>query len=218
MDLNADLESLDQHVLALVAMEHAEPDLMPDTSIRGKTWLQMMMWFASECLGYGITESAAHRYGAYAARVDESVERCARSNLLHVHRSDREGVIHITKKGRDALDTAACDQDVLRHMQSIKSLLNNLNYREVIAYSYGLCPEMGGDGELHEKFEEWRLDAAVSMSLKGAVSLALAKRISGLGRDGFYEHLRRGGIEAPAPLVRTKVVAPYEVPKIPAVR
>ena len=176
------------------------------------------MRFASECLGYGITESAAHRYGTYAAQIDESVERCARSSPLHVHRSDREGVIHITKKGRDALDTAARDQGALRHMQSIKSLLNNLNYREAIAYSYGRCPEMAGDGEPSCRFEEWRLDAAVSMYLKGAVSLALAGRISGLDRDGFYEHLRRGGIEAPAPLVRTKVVAPYEAPKIPPVR
>ena len=167
MDSNVNLESLDQHVLAPVAMEHAEPDLMPDTSVRGKTWLQVMMWFASECLGYGITESAAHGHGAYAAGVNESVERRARSGLLRVRRSDREGVIHMAKKGRDALEMAACDQDVLRHAQSIKSLLNNLNYREVIAYSYGLCPEMAGDGELHEEFEEWRLDAAVSTYLKG---------------------------------------------------
>lgn len=41
-DSNANLESLDQHVPALVAMEHAGPDLTPDTSIRGKTWLQVM--------------------------------------------------------------------------------------------------------------------------------------------------------------------------------
>ena len=218
MSARPDPEILDQYVMALVAMEHAEPELMPDTSVRGKTWLQKMMWFASEHLGRDRMGFVAGKYGAYSAEIDDAVERCAEKGLLCVHRAERESVIHITKKGVDALDLAVCDQYVLRHMQSIKSLLNGLSYREMIAYSYALSPEMAENSKISDRFEEWRVDAAVSMYLKGAASLALAGRISGLDREAFYEHLRRGGIEAPAPLVRTRVVAPRDVPKIPTVR
>ena len=202
---------VDQYVLALVGMEHADAERMPDNSVRGKTWLQKMLYIASESVGRGILDFASYGYGAYSLAIDESVERCSRAGLMCVYRTDRDCAIHITEKGRAALDPAKCDANILRQMQSTKSLLNDLDYRELIVYSYALFPEMTEHGEISDKFESWRVDAAVSMYLKGAVSLALAARISNLGRDGFEDHLRLGGIEPHSTLVRTKVVIPTKV-------
>ena len=208
-------ESLvDQYVLALVGMEHADAERMPDNSVRGKTWLQKMLYIASESAGREHLGFASYKYGAYSRAIDESVERCSRAGLLCVHGMDRDRTIHITEKGRYAFDPAKCDGNLLRQMQSAKSLLNGLDYRELIVYSYALFPEMAEHSELVDKFESWRVDAAVSMYLKGAVSLALAAHISNLGRDGFENHLRLGGMEPYSPLVRTKVVAPAEVPSL----
>ena len=203
---------VDQYVLALVGMEHADTERMPDNSVRGKTWLQKMLYIASASVDRELLGFASYRYGAYSRAIDESVERCSRAGLVCVHRTDRDCAIHITKKGRAALDPAKCDDNMLRQMQSTKSLLNSLDYRELIAYSYALFPEMAKNSEIADKFESWRVDAAVSMYLKGAVSFALAARISNLGRDGFEDHLRLGGIEPHSPLVRTKVVVPAKVP------
>ena len=205
---------VDQYVLALVGMEHADAERMPDNSVRGKTWLQKMLYIASASVGRELLGFAPYRYGAYSQAIDESVERCSRAGLVCIHRTDRDCAIHITEKGRAELDPAKCDDDALRQMQSTKSLLNSLDYRELIAYSYALFPEMTKNSKIAGKFESWRVDAAVSMYLKGAVSFALAARISNLGRDGFEDHLRLGGIEPYSPLVRTKVVVPAKIPPL----
>ena len=208
-------ESLvDRYVLALVGMEHADVEMMPNNSVRGKTWLQNMLYIASDSVGREHLDFASHGYGACSRAIDESVERCSRAGLLYVHRTDRDCGIHITEKGRATLDPTKCDDNLLRQMQSTKSLLNGLDYKEMIVYSYALFPEIADHSDIADKFESWRVDAAVSMYLKGAVSLALAARISNLGRDGFEDHLRLGGIEPYSPLVRTKVVVPAEVPSL----
>ena len=208
--VNADI--MDQYVLWLVGMDHADTERMPDNSVRGKTWLQKMLHVASESVGREQFGFVPFKYGAYSQAVNESVERCSRAGLLCIHRADRDCAIHITRKGKEKLDISKCNPDMLRQMQSTKSLLNNLDYREMIVYSYALFPDMTKHIDIEDKFESWREDAAVSMYLKGAVSLALAADISGLARDDFEDHLRRGGIEPHSPLVRTDVVIPVDVP------
>lgn len=210
--MNEQPVEIDQYVLAIVGMDHADTEMMPDNSIRGKTWLQKMLYIASKSVGHELLNFTSHKYGAYSQAVDESILRCSRAGLLCVHRTDRDCAIHITKKGRDALDITKCNRDVLFQMQSTKSLLNGLDYREMIVYSYALFPEMIKHSGIVDKFESWRVDAAVSMYLKGAVSFALAAEISGIGRAKLEDHLRQGGIEPHSGLVRTKVVIPSDVP------
>lgn len=71
---------------------------------------------------------------------------------------------------------------------------------------------MKENSELVDDFNSWQIDAATSMYLGGAVSFALAARISGLGRESFEDHLRLDGIEPYTPLVRTRIVMPTKVP------
>ena len=208
----ADVDIIDQYVLALVGMEHADAERMPDNSVRGKTWLQKMLHIASEFVDRELFDFTSYKYGAYSRAIDESVERCSRAGLLCIHRTDKDCAIHITEEGKAKIDISKCDNDMLRQMQATKTLLNNLDYRELIVYSYALFPDMTKQSDIVDKFESWRVDAAVSMYLKGAVSLALAANISGLGRDGFEAHLRSGGIEPHSHLVRTKVVIPVKIP------
>ena len=207
-----DADIMDQYVLALVGMDHADTERMPDNSVRGKTWLQKMLYIASESIGRELFGFASYKYGAYSQAIDESVERCSRAGLLCIHRTDRDCAIHITEKGKSELDISKCDDDMLRQMQSTKSLLNNLDYREMIVYSYALFPDMAEHSNIADRFGSWRMDAAVSMYLKGAVSLALAADISGLDRDSFEDHLRSGGIEPHSPLVQADVVIPTKIP------
>ena len=204
---------VDQYVLALVGMQHADAEGMPDDSVRGKTWLQKIMYIASKSCGNERFDFVPHRYGMHSKALDDSLNRCSRDGLICVHRPDGNGAIHITDEGSKKLDAAKCDDDMLRHMQSAKSLLNGLDYREMIVYSYALFPEMAERSEIVENFKSWQLDAARSMYLKGAVSFALAARISGLGRDGFGDYLQRGGVEPCASRVQTNVVVITDTPK-----
>lgn len=206
-------ELVDQYTLALVGMEHAEPERMPDNSIRGKTWLQKIMYVVCKSCGNDEFDFAPYKYGMYSKELDESVRRCSDSGLICVHRPDGDGAIHLTEKGRKSVDIAKCDKNMLLSMQAAKSLLNELDYRELIVYSYALFPEMTEHSEIVDDFKSWRVDAATSMYLGGAVSFALAARISGLGREGFEDYLRLDGIEPYTPLVRTRIVMPTKVPK-----
>ena len=196
----------DQHLLALVAMRHADTEGMPDDSVKGKTWLQKIMYIASKSCGDERFGFAPHKYGMHSQALEDSLSKCSDDGLICVRPPDGNGAIHITAKGRQNLDPDKCDDAMLCQMQSAKSLLDCLDYREMIVYSHALFPEMRECSEIMDDFESWRVDKAVSMYLKGAVSFALAARMSGLGRDGFGDHLRRGGIEPHTPLVRTNVV------------
>lgn len=206
-------ETADQYVLALVAMKDADAERVPDNSIRGKTWLQKIMYIASKMYGDNRFGFRPHKHGVHSSIVDDSVTRCSKNGLICVHHPDGDGAIHITDKGRKVLDPDKCDDNMLRQMQSTKTLLNSLDYREMIVYAYGKFPEMREGSEIVEDFESWRLDKSTSMYLKGSVSLALAATISGLGREGFEDHLRRGGIEPYTPLVHTTIVMPMKRPE-----
>lgn len=203
---------VDQYTLALVGMKHAEPDRVPDNSIRGTTWLQKIMYITFKYCGNNELDFVPYKYGMYSKELHESVRRCSDNGLICVHQPDRDGAIHITEKGRRNVDITKCDKNIILQMQSTKSLLNELDYRELIVYSYALYPEMTEKSEIVDNFKSWRVDAATSMYLKGAASLALAANMSGLGRENFEDHLRRGGIEPYTSLVRIRAVIPTEIP------
>ena len=208
-----DKETIDQYVLTVVAMQDIEPERVPDNSIRGKNWLQKIMYIASKSHGDNRFGFKPHKYGMYSPRLDEAVTRCSQNGLICINHPNRDGPIHITAKGKEKLDSDKCEGNMLLELQAIKSLLNNLDYRQMIVYSYALFPEMAKHSEIVSDFESWRVEEAITMYLKGSVSFALAATISGLGRDGFEKHLRDGGIEPYSPLVHTKVIIPMKRPE-----
>lgn len=198
-----DSNVVDQYVLALVGMEHADAEAMPDNSVRGKTWIHKILHGASKISGKDtMFDFKPYTYGAYSQAVADSVERCARKGLLCIHRPDRDGgAVHLTEEGEKARDESACDADLLGEIQTTKSLLNRLDYREMIVYSYTRFPEMAERSDIVADFESWREDAAISTYLKGVVSFALAMRMSGMDREDFETRLHDGGVEPYSPLI-----------------
>ena len=193
---------VDQYILALVGMEHTDAEAMPDNSVRGKTWIHKILYGASKMIDKDMFDFKPYTYGAYSQAIADSVERCAKNGLLCIHQTGRDvGAVHLTIQGEKARDESACDTDMLKQIRVTKSLLNSLNYREMIVYSYTKFPEMAKDSEILYNFKSWRVDAAVSTYLKGAVSFALAARMSGMDREEFETHLYEGGVEPYSPLV-----------------
>lgn len=206
-------ETVDQYVLAVVAMKDADSERVPNSSIKGKTWLQKIMYIASKSHGDNRFGFKPYKYGMYSKTLEESVTRCSRDGLICTNHPNVDGPIHITDKGKEKMDPDKCENNMLLELQAIKSVLNNLDYHQMIVYSYALFPEMAEHSEIVSNFESWRVEEATAMYLKGSVSFALAATISGLGRDGFGNHLRDGGIEPYSPLVHTKVVIPTKRPE-----
>ncbi len=208
-----DKETVDQYVLAVVAMRDADPGKVPDSSIKGKTWLQKIMYIASKSHADNRFGFKSYKYGMYSPTLEESVTRCSQDGLICTNHPNGDGPIHITDKGKEKMDPDKCENNMLLELQAIKSVLNNLEYRQMIVYSYALFPEMAKHSEIVDDFESWRVEEATAMYLKGSVSFALAATISGLGRDDFESHLRDGGIEPYSPLVHTKVIIPTKRPE-----
>lgn len=207
------MDSIDQYVMATVAMNDPDIEAIPDNPIRGKTWLHKIMYIASKQYGDNRFGFKPHKQGVYSSAVEKSLARCAQNGLICMHNPDGEGVIHITDGGKEALDPDKCDDNLLRQLQTTKSLLNGLDYRQMIVYSYALFPEMTKLSEIVDSFESWRMEETMAMYLKGSISFALAATISGLGRIGFENHVRDMGMEPYSGLVRTKVVIPMKRPE-----
>ena len=197
-----DPNTIDQYVLELVGMDHVDAEGMPDNSVRGKTWLHNILYGASKMIDKDMFDFEPHTRGAYSQAVADSVEMCARNGLLCIHQTGRDGgAVHLMEEGEKARDTSACDREMLEQIRAAKSFLNNLNYREMIVYSYTKFPEMAKHSEILDDFESWRVDAAVSIYLKGAVSFALAARMSGMNREEFEIYIYEGGVEPYSSLV-----------------
>lgn len=207
-----DKETMDQYIL-VIAMKDADPERVYNSSIKGNTWLQKIMYIASKSHGDNRFGFKPYKYGMYSATLEESVTRCSQDGLICTNHPDGDGPIHITDKGKEKMDPNKCDDNMLLELQSIKSVLNNLDYRQMIVYSCALFPEMAKHSKIVDDFESWRVKESTTMYLKGSVSFALAATISGLGRDGFGNHLRDGGVEPYSPLVRTKVIIPMKRPE-----
>ena len=208
-----DKEIVDQYVLATVAMKDLDPERGLGTSIRGKVWLQNIMYIGSKPHGDNLFGFKPYKYGMYSTTIEESVTRCSQEGLICTDHPDVEGHIHITSKGRKKIEPDKCDDNMLLELQSIKHVLNNLEYKQMIVYTHALFPEVTKHSKIVRDFESWRVDEATAMYLKGAVSFALSATISGLGRDGFGKHLMGGGIEPGSPLVHIKVIVPRKRPE-----
>ncbi len=79
---------VDQYVLALLGMKHADAEGMPDDSVKGKTWLQKIMYIASKSCGDGQFGFVPHKYGMYSQVLEDSLSKCTTDGLICSHMPD----------------------------------------------------------------------------------------------------------------------------------
>ena len=177
-----------EYVLKMLRMDdHDGNDV-----IRGRTWLQKMMYAGSKDhreLDYGFVP---HSHGMYSKSLACIVDSLETQGLVCTEKAEEiaRSPIHLTGAGRAAADGATgCNPDVLETLRSVKTTLNPLDYRELVVLMYFEYPEMLEKASRRDKYEDWREDAALSMASKEKISFSLGAAISGLDREAFRARL-----------------------------
>ena len=182
-----------EYVLKMLRMDdHDGNDV-----IRGRTWLQKMMYAGSKDhreLDYGFVP---HSYGMYSRSLADIVDNLETEGLVCTEKPEEgnRSPMHLTRAGRTAADgVTGCNPDVLETLRSVKTALNSLDYRELVVLMYFEYPEMLQKTSLRDKYENWREDGALSMVSKEKISFSLGASISGLDKETFRARL--GALES----------------------
>ena len=177
-----------EYVLKMLRMDdHAGNDV-----IRGRTWLQKMMYAGSKDhreLDYGFVP---HSYGMYSKSLADIVDNLEAQGLVCTEKMEESSrsPMHLTRAGRMAADSiTGCNPDVLETLRSVKTTLNSLDYGELVVLMYFEYPEMLEKTSQRDKYEDWRENAALSMVSKEKISFSLGASISGLDKEEFRTKL-----------------------------
>ena len=110
----------------------ANPERVPDSSIRGKTWPQKIMHIASKSHGDNRFDFKPYKHGTYSTTLEESVTRCSQGDLICTnHPNGDDGPIHTTDRGKERMDPDKYEDNMLLELQAMKSVLNNLDYHQM---------------------------------------------------------------------------------------
>lgn len=171
----------ERYVLELLRMD----DDMGNDVIRGHTWVQKMVYVASRAhpeVDYGFEP---YKYGMYSNKLKKILVSLKRDGLICMERAGEErSPVHLTEAGRGTVKPHL-DPEVLDTLRWVKSALNHLTYRELIVLTYTKYPEMLKNSTQKDKYEKWRVDAALSMVKNAKTSFMLGVRMSGLDFDEF---------------------------------
>ena len=183
-----DIPKNSEYVLKMLRMDdHDGNDV-----IRGRTWLQKMMYASSKDHRELDYEFVPHSYGMYSKSLADIVDNLETQGLVCTEKTEEgnRSPMHLTAAGRvAAAGITGCNPDVLETLRSVKTTLNSLDYRELVVLMYFEYPEMLENTNQREEYEKWRENAALSMVSKEKISFSLGASISGLGKEKFRTRL-----------------------------
>lgn len=187
-----DIPKNSEYVLKMLRMD----DYAGNDVIRGRTWLQKMMYVCSKDhpeLDYGFLP---YNYGMYSRSLADMVDELEVRRLVCTEKTEENNrlPIHLTETGCVAADSiTGCDPNVLETLRSVKTTLNSLDYNELVVLTYFEYPEMRENTNQLDDYEKWCEDAAISMVSNEKISFSLGVSISGLDSEEFRTRLEALG-------------------------
>jgi len=135
-----------------------------------------------------------HHYGPCSEMVEQELENLEILGLI-----ERNGGIRLTKRGKKAFSILVnrVNPNELEIIKEIKELLNDLSEYELLALIYFTYPKMTKESRVLDKILKNRMNLAISLYLKGKVSLSKAAEISGKPLTEFIQILKKRGIKIP---------------------
>ncbi|NIP62206.1 MAG: hypothetical protein GWN01_16195 [Nitrosopumilaceae archaeon] len=162
--------------------------------IRGNTWLQKQVHVLSKTiknLGYEFDE---HNFGAFSAPLGIVQIQNKSSGLIE--QPPEDGPIRLTEKGLNAAKkiwqkTSFNERNVI---SQIKEFFNDMNYWELISFSYSTFPETTLKSEIRTDFQKHRINAAINLFKRKKLSLSKAIKVAGISEEEFVKLLKKRGI------------------------
>lgn len=143
--------------------------------------------------------------GQYSEVLDYDIEELSQLGLV---RGDDKGVslteegLRVRRKlikeaGKFSEKLGFSINDVLREIEDLRELRRGLSEDEFLLLVYRTFPEFTVNSAIKDDLEKRREEIAISLYVKGKVSLGKAAEIAGMSVDEFMSLLRRKGIEVP---------------------
>ena len=135
-----------------------------------------------------VLEFTPYRYGPWSPQVGDEIDRLEAMGTVRVVKNEVE------LADSEAARRAKIGGEELELVREVGELLKLATDDELLLYTYVLY---GGDEEsdVKERVYSRRIDLAISLLQKGAVSFTLATRLAGLSPFELMEELKRRGIK-----------------------
>ncbi len=162
--------------------------------IRGKLWFQKEMFVLSRAipelepdLGY-----EASLKGPMSDALEWNVDQLVSVDLLH-----QDGPAYVISESGELCVKAASRElnpAVLKAVEEVKGLLNDLSRDELLAFVYFLYPDMISESEELETLLPKRKELAVRLFRKGKVGLERGAQVAGMAVPEFTSLIGKWGI------------------------
>jgi len=157
------------------------------SAIKGKTWLQKIIYVISKSLKLSGFEFKPFNFGACSEEVIELKEMYI--NIGYIT-EDSQGIRLSPQAFEDAEAIwNKLDERTRSYLNNIKRFLNELTEEELIAYTYSQWPEDASNSLIKESFLKNRVRIAINLFKKGKISLERGAIIAGMSIRDFMKTL-----------------------------
>jgi len=164
--------------------------LKDKTPIFGKTKLQKMIFLISQEIPELEEELdfEAYRYGMYDQTIEEILDGLQKDGFIKIKDDQiilqEEAVKRIQEISKDL-------KEKISILEEVKDLLNDLAEDEMLVLMYFKFPEFARYSEKKKEIERKRKEFAISLYLKGKISIEAASEIAGVSIKEFLEILKK---------------------------
>jgi predicted HTH domain antitoxin len=185
------LDLLQKYILYLLYAQGKEP-------VKGKLWLHKELFLVSKNdpdLDYE-ADFSAHLMGPYSEDLDEALSQLESIKVIDFLGKD-SGPIRLSPLGVEIAKEVAKNipEKIKVIIDEMKSFVNDMTERELLAYIYFSFPDMTRESVKLEEIAKDRLDLAIKLYSKEKVSLEKASNIAGLPVKDFINELKKKGIK-----------------------
>ena len=162
--------------------------------VRGSTWLQKIMHVLSQGIGELNYEFDAHHFGTFSADLQTIQAQNITSDMIN--QENENGPIQLTDRGMKIAKKLwrEIPDSERKIISETKEFLNDMNFRELIAFSYSTFPETTSKSDIFPEFMQTRLGSAISLFKRNKISLKKAISISGINESEFLNELKKKNI------------------------
>jgi len=184
------LDVIQKLIILLVFLKNKEP-------IPGKLWLQKEFFLIAKNIpkledeiDYG-----PHLKGPFSENVDEALDDLEKTGIVTI-KGKYDGNIELSGIGNKlALEVKSeVPRNIEKMMEDIKTFLNDLSERELLAYIYSSFPKMTEESVLLDKIKDVRYQLAIRLYSKGKLSLGKASEVADVSQEEFIKELKKKGV------------------------
>ena len=164
--------------------------------LKGSTWLHKTMHVISQNIDELNYDFDAHDFGTFSPDLQIIQTQNITSNIIE--QKNKHGPMCLTDKGSKIAKKLwdNISENERKIISETKSFLNEMNRKELIAFSYSTFPETTHKPQINDEFNNTRFNSALSLFKRQKISLNKASSIAGMSEKEFSQELMKRKIHS----------------------